>query len=241
MYFKNFPTITYDFPLRAGKEYKLVADISRNVRLRKFIADNIALYDYYDWRDGDTPEIISEKAYGSPFFHWVVMLVNQRYDYVADFPLTQTELDDYILEQYGSRSDDVHHYKWLTDTTSNLVRQGANVLTFVSNVVLPVGTILSTDLRNDGIQDYSYRGVVSAVVDNRHTVSIREGRFEANDTLFVGLGTETVTVATSSIPQEIIPVTNRDYEYKQNEAKRRIKLIAPELIPVLVSELGDAI
>ena len=48
MYFSNFPTVVHDFDLPNGKDYRLIADITRNVRFRKAILDNITLYDYYD-------------------------------------------------------------------------------------------------------------------------------------------------------------------------------------------------
>ena len=63
MYFSNFPKIVYDFDLTSGVDYKVVTDITRNVRLRKQILENISLYDYYDIAEGETPEIISEKIY----------------------------------------------------------------------------------------------------------------------------------------------------------------------------------
>ena len=63
MYFSNFPKIVYDFDLSNGTDYKIVTDITQNVRLRKQILENISLYDYYDIGEGETPEIISEKFY----------------------------------------------------------------------------------------------------------------------------------------------------------------------------------
>ena len=82
MYFKQFPTFTYDFTINGKTEYLLVKDISQNVRVRKEILANITLYDEYDIKDGETPEMIAEKVYGSPLYHWVVMLCNQKYNYI---------------------------------------------------------------------------------------------------------------------------------------------------------------
>lgn len=111
MYFDNFPTFLYPFKINNKIEYKLVKDISQNVRIRKEILANITLYDEYDIRDGDTPEIISEKVYGSPLYHWVVMLCNNKYNYVDDFPLPIYELEKYITSKYGaSNKYSVHHY-----------------------------------------------------------------------------------------------------------------------------------
>jgi hypothetical protein len=102
MYFDNFPTFLYPYTVNNKLEYKLVKDISQNVRVRKEILSNVTLYDEYDIRDGETPEIISEKIYGSPLYHWVVMLCNDRYNYVDDFPLPIPELEKHIANKYGS-------------------------------------------------------------------------------------------------------------------------------------------
>lgn len=111
MYFDNFPTFLYPYTINNKVEYKLVKDISQNVRVRKEILSNITLYDEYDIRDGETPEIISEKVYGTPKYHWVVMLCNDRYNYVDDFPLPVPELERHITNKYGaSHIYDTHHY-----------------------------------------------------------------------------------------------------------------------------------
>ena len=95
-----------------NREVLLVTDITQNVRFRKEILENITLYDEYDIKDGETPEILSEKIYGSPSYHWVIMLANQRYDYISDWPLSTYNLEEHILLTYGSGNQyDVHHYE----------------------------------------------------------------------------------------------------------------------------------
>jgi hypothetical protein len=112
MYFNNFPAIAYEFNIGDKTTVIAVTDITENVRFRKEILANINLYDEYDIVDGETPEIISEKFYGSPYYHWIVMLVNERYDYINDFPLSQTSLEKYIIDKYGSgNSNSTHHYE----------------------------------------------------------------------------------------------------------------------------------
>lgn len=110
MYFDNFPTFLYPFKINNKTEYKLVKDISQNVRVRTAILSNITLYDEYDIRDGETPEIIAEKIYGSPSYHWVVMLCNNKYNYIDDFPLTILQLERHIDQKYGANKYATHHY-----------------------------------------------------------------------------------------------------------------------------------
>ena len=157
MYFDNFPTFLYPFKINNKTEYKLIKDISQNVRVRKEILANITLYDEYDIREGDTPEIISEKVYGSPLYHWVVMLCNERYNYIDDYPLTQYELEKHITDKYGSGNEyDTHHY---VDANGNIVdsTQGTSVSNYdyetslnesKRRIKLISPTLLNTILKN---------------------------------------------------------------------------------------------
>lgn len=109
MYFKKFPDIFYTYDIGGKEVLKVVKDITTNVRFRKEILENITLYDEYDIVDGDTPEIIAAKYYGSPEYHWVVMLCNQRFDYLEDFPKSYYQLEQYIAGKYENPQA-THHY-----------------------------------------------------------------------------------------------------------------------------------
>jgi hypothetical protein len=134
--------------------------------VRKEILSNITIYDEYDIADGETPEKIAFKFYGDAGLHWVIMLINERYDWVNDFPLTQQTLEDYVIMRYGDGNRDAHH----------------------------------------------------RIFGELH--------YETPD---------------GRIVDSIVPlaqaVTNYEYEFTQNETKRRIKLISPKIIQQLISEL----
>lgn len=131
MYFKKFNKIYYDFTVKGKTELSILTDITRNVRFRKELLANITSYDEYDIMDGETPEIIAEKVYGNPNYHWVIMLVNERYDYISDFPLSTYELEKHIISTYGiTGAYDTHHY---IDTKGNIVHSSYPGATSVSN------------------------------------------------------------------------------------------------------------
>lgn len=122
-YFKGFPVIAYDFPTGVdGKSVSyMVMDITKNVRFRKQILRDITLYDEYDIVDGETPEIIAKKVYGSPFYHWMIMLANERYDYVRDFPLSSSEFEEYIIDKYGSVQSAINTVKYYQNSAGEIV------------------------------------------------------------------------------------------------------------------------
>lgn len=130
MYFEDFPNFLYDFDINGKRKAIYVKDITRNVRFRRDVLANIAVYDEYDIIDGETPEIIAEKIYGSAEYHWVIMLANERFDYRADFPLDYPRLTAHIEDKYGDQADAIHHYE---DANGYVVHSTAPGAVSVSN------------------------------------------------------------------------------------------------------------
>jgi hypothetical protein len=240
MYFANFPKIVYDFDLSKGTDYRVVTDITRNVRVRKQILENITLYDYYDIAEGETPEIISEKIYGTPYYHWVIMLVNQRYDYVNDFPLSQLELDSYINNKYGNKKYHVHDY-----SVDGFIKEGINTLVLRDSAIdgggigeMAVGKVL-TSVTN------GYEARIDDIIvesDNINVtieVSLRTGKFAPNETVKIRNETAYAEVVSCVIPGQYTTTSNYDYEFNLNESKRRIKIVDPALVEQLVKEFKD--
>ena len=111
-YFDKLPEIFYNFPIGGSEKMVIVRDITANVRIYKSVLDNITLYDEYDIVDGETPELVSNKLYGSPQYHWAIMIANQGYDYLNDWPLPYDRLVQYCIDKYGEGNIyDIHHYE----------------------------------------------------------------------------------------------------------------------------------
>jgi hypothetical protein len=111
MYFKDFPKFIYDFNYgTTTSKTSVVTDITRNVRFRKELFSSVAYYDEYDIVDGETPEIIAEKIYNNAEYHWIIMLANDKYDYISDFPLAEQQLTRHIQEVYGATANNVKHH-----------------------------------------------------------------------------------------------------------------------------------
>ena len=129
MYFKDFPSFLYDFKYENGTlKTEAVKDITRNIRVKKDILKNITLYEEYDLVDGDTPEIIAEKFYGNPEYHWIVMLTNEKFDWLSDFPMTETDIVKHIKRVYNPT---LHSKKWwFTTEYSPVVNLNEVVLNF---------------------------------------------------------------------------------------------------------------
>ena len=153
----------------------IVKDITHNIRFRKEILENITLYDEYDIIDGETPEIIAEKIYGNSQYHWIIMLLNERYDYITDFPLTYPELVSHTEQRYGvGNVNGIHHY---LDFNGNRVDSSISAVTMTdfgsgydSEAEPPIVTIAAPTGANPiqayGVAQLSGGGIQSIAVRN---------------------------------------------------------------------------
>ena len=86
----DFPKIYYS--LDDANSIQIVTDIFQRIILSKEFSDNISFYEKYDIRDGETPEDVSYKFYGTPYLHWLVLLSNTILDPRFEWPLTENNL-----------------------------------------------------------------------------------------------------------------------------------------------------
>ena len=109
MYFANFPSIYYGFDFADGYGLRWLQDITLNLRPITQILEKAVYYDMYTIQDEETPEIIAERLYGNPTLHWIIMLVNEKYHYLEDWPISESRFNDYVDAKYGvGHANDIH-------------------------------------------------------------------------------------------------------------------------------------
>jgi hypothetical protein len=120
MYFSFFPKGTYD--LKGDGLEKVVTNLLARVKVRSKIIDESSLYDLYDIPEGETPEITALKHFGSPMYHWIILLTNNITDRFYGWPLTTYEFENYINDKY-TNPDGVHHYE-ITQSSGKIKGEG---------------------------------------------------------------------------------------------------------------------
>ena len=114
-YFSQFPLMAYD--MAGNKQYKLLPNILRRVKLRSGLRSGAFLFDNYDVKDGERPEDIAFKWFGDSEYHWVILMTNNITDRYYQWPLTQPQFAEHLTDKYGAGSEDaVHHYE-ITQTS----------------------------------------------------------------------------------------------------------------------------
>lgn len=111
-FFNNFPKVEYD--VKKNNKKTLITNIFLRYKINELLTNKSAVYYDYNVQDSDTLEIIAAKYYEDPSLDWVLMLVNNIIDPFYDFPLNDTDLNNFISNKYGSISlaqGTVHHYE----------------------------------------------------------------------------------------------------------------------------------
>ena len=99
-FFKQFPLVNYDIGLD-GSITKMV-NIFRSVRPIQNYIDNPSLYKFYQIENGERPDIISQKLYGTPDFYWTFFVVNEfLHDGYKVWPMSQEQMLKYLTSEYS--------------------------------------------------------------------------------------------------------------------------------------------
>lgn len=285
MFFKKFPKVYYPFPDKTNRDsfIRVVSDITKNLRIYKKTLDKSVLFDEYDILDGETPELISERIYGTPYYHWLIMISNDLYDNINDFPLSDLELTEYLNEKYDNIWG-LHHYEFNDEivqpyetinfqtalvenpefsiTSLNVINThlnaGKEVFMIAMNGYTVDTTYISIDTINYDtsnvqgtninapfikITSYDINTTIASTIilsgDNKPGFIYSLFYKENESTGLVPFLSFEIKENSFDIPDIYTYVTNYEYEIKQNEKKRRIKVLSPNFIPTVRKEFNE--
>ena len=123
-YFQYFPLMAYD--IKGTKEFKLLPQIIKRVKLRAGIRSGMFLFDEYDVKDGERPEDIAFKFYGDAGLHWVILMTNDITDRYYGWPMTQPQFQEFIKDKYGLANVDAAHHYEISQTSGRTSSKGPN-------------------------------------------------------------------------------------------------------------------
>ena len=107
-YFDMFPNIYYS--AKGDGKFTIMKDLLARVKLIANVKDNILGFDYYDIKDGETPEMIAHKYYGDVNLHWTILVVNDVIDYYEDWPMSVQRFEQFVKDKYDNPQG-IHHYE----------------------------------------------------------------------------------------------------------------------------------
>jgi hypothetical protein len=131
LYFNTLPNITYPDG-NSGKTI-IMKDLMTRVYVVSKLVNDPLMYYSYDIKEGETPEIVAYKYYGSVDDFWLVLLANNANDPEWDWPLTLNNLQNFIQSKYGPAVNDVHHYEQITTITNPLTNESEKTVVTIGS------------------------------------------------------------------------------------------------------------
>jgi hypothetical protein len=209
-FFNFYPTTVYTNS-NESTSYDIVTNIIARFAFEKSLKENSALFYSYDIQEGDTPEIIANKYYGSPEKHWIVLLFNDIVDPQYDWPLTDRNLIVYINDKYSANGAASN------PTKSGIAWAQSNIKTYYKIV-----TRVNSNPTKDTIVEK-----IEVDANTYANVSVTTATYILQDTNRI----------TESITKQ--PLYYYDYETEVNEGKRKITLLKDTFVTGTGATLMD--
>lgn len=231
-FFDYFPKIAYDIAKNDYSTYQNPTNIFLRIGIIRETLDKIGSYYIYNIKDGEKPEILADKVYGTSEAHWIILMANDRHNAAYDWPLNYSDFNNYIANKYRTTaggptltdneviswsqgsiagSNSIHHYEKVVDRTE-AVSGLTTTFRYVVNYQKETVNDPSDAPPYDSYASLSDAGDFQTYTVNGKTVNERTYR-------------------------SLISIY--DYEFQANEDKRQIKIIKPDYYTQIVDELRN--
>lgn len=204
-YFKYFPQTYYNL-----SDNNTTVDVVTNI-MSKFsfepeFKNNSVIYYEYVITDGETPEMLAHKIYGSSERHWIILALNEIVNPLIDWPIEQRSLIKLIdnkYEQYANTSNGFTGLAWSKQNIHSYYKK---------------------ELQYNSELDETYFNTIQIDSDTYANVS-------PSSTTYTLQNGKNITVDITKSSK-----TYYEYEIEENEKKRQIKLLKPEFIQTVEEE-----
>ena len=211
-YFDAFPKIQYDINntgFGAGS-HETVTDIFFRIGIISDVLANITSYYVYELDDSDTPEILAEKVYNDIGAGWIILYANRILDPQFEWPLNYDAFQKMLIDRYGS-----------TENAQTEIRHYEKIIKRTNE----------------------YTGVTS---EQRYIIDPAKITIETPDVPYsywqpgFPSYTETYVIDGKTVTETVSgqAVTQYEYELRQNDAKRLVKVIKAEYYPLIINEFA---
>ena len=115
-YFEELPDISYVslLPKTGNNDERItVKNIFKRAKLRTDIDQAITGFEYYQIPENTRPDVVAQNIYGDPELDWVILITNNIMNVRNEWPLSNNDLYDYMLEKYGSieKLNEINHWE----------------------------------------------------------------------------------------------------------------------------------
>jgi len=114
-YFSQLPDFEYVSRLPDSRisDYITVKNIFIRGKLREDIFQNASVFTKYKVKGNDRPDNVAFEVYGDANLDWLVLTCNNILNVYEEWPMTQINFENYLLEKYETYDsiNAAHHYE----------------------------------------------------------------------------------------------------------------------------------
>jgi hypothetical protein len=115
MYFSLVPNISYDekpisYPF-SESDYITAKNFFRRYRINDDVFSYAVIFSKYTIVDGDRPDTLADKLYGSPFYDWTILITNNMVNAQHDWPISNYALTKKLEAEFDDPYGTIHHYE----------------------------------------------------------------------------------------------------------------------------------
>jgi hypothetical protein len=260
-FFKQFPKVEYDTN-RTGVVQNMV-DLFRHVRPLPAFLDNISAYKFYEVINGERPDVVSTRLYGTPDFYWTFFVVNDfLHDGYRAWPMSQEQLLNYMNKEYNGYAIETNPTSStaLPNSLAGRFTLGETITGTTSNAT---GTLTKKNIDMSQLVVQNVTGAyIGSLVGVSNTKEVITGStsgdfldtyrvfkyadapyyyYREEDTKFKKPVSNAVHVVGGVADSDLAFVSNRTHEFLLNEERSKIRYVDPNYIAQFIDTFKKAI
>lgn len=207
-YFGKFPSTIYALSTdNETSRTEAVTDITKRLGITRDSINNNMVFIDYAIKDGDTPENVAHRYYGDSEKHWIVLMSNGIIDPQFEWPLDYRTLAKFVNDKYSANAN---------------TAAGQN----------------GFEWANQNIESYFRSETKTSTANSISVTSYYRIDKDEYDALNPASQTYEVVIDGKTVRVEVNKFTRTYYEYelKNNEDKRSIKLLAKDYVPQVMNQ-----
>jgi hypothetical protein len=137
-YFRELPNVQYQSFLteaNSSDDYVLAKNLFRRAKLIDEAYNFSTVFYKYEIEDGERPDTVAEKIYGSSDLDWVVLITAGIIHIRDEWPLSNYQLYNYAENKYGTELNTIRFYETIEVKDS------------LGRLILPKGKVVDKDFR----------------------------------------------------------------------------------------------
>lgn len=228
-YFREIPDFEYinRSPNKVGiNDYVTLKNLFKRPKISEDILSELSFFEKYSVEGNERPDNVADKFYNDPTLDWIVLIANNIINVRSEWPLEQTEFENFLIEKYGSYQNlyDVHHYETIevTDSSGYIILPGGlritdKIVDYRKTVIQPVRNIDTNEFENQIVENPNYNKLVPYFMQ----------------------------VYDPNLSKEILytdilkSVSNYEYELDLQEKKRQIYILKSEYLNIIFNDLTE--